>query len=158
MWGSSSSSSSSSSSPKAAGASGGDDGGGGGGGQLIELLKLLLNPAALISADSGPAQQILGLLAGEDASSSGLVSGRKLALSSMVLTAAKNDPEFLKRAGLADRVGPVDTAKVGECMACGGCERCEDTITLPGGECPLAMIGCACLTRYNCQGANAHWP
>lgn len=119
-----SSASSASFAPKAAAASDDDKGSGGVDGQLIELLKLLLNPAALISADAGAATQILDtLLASDGAPASSApasapawtsasasaspatlpkpdVSGRKVALSSMVLTAAQNDPEFLKRVGL----------------------------------------------------------
>ena len=117
------------------------------GGQLLELMKLLLNPISLISEGAEPGKKILGALlpaspsatastansasangddgtlgAAADSANSPVVSGKRVAMSSMhsmVLKAANNDPDFLIRVGLADRSGTIGPSSVGECCACG---------------------------------------
>jgi hypothetical protein len=129
------------------GSGGGGGSSGGGGGHLIELLRLLLNPAALVSSEESASAQIFGKLLplpvtppaaaptpvpapGAFGAPFGIgtafggpfgapplsaakattapaaplpINGRKMAMSSMMVTAAANDPLFLKRVGLADR-------------------------------------------------------
>lgn len=90
-------------------------------GSLIELLRLLLNPTTLVSSDAGASAEILGALLpssktpaanGEGSTPSVKSSGKRVALSSMVVTAASKDPHFLQRVGLADRPGTISKSSV----------------------------------------------
>ena len=65
-------------------------------GHLIALMRVLLDPAALVSSEAAPSEQVLGAFLGSSASSPSsshdAPSGKKLALSSMVVTVSKKDP------------------------------------------------------------------
>jgi len=127
------------------GCGGNGDNTSGGGGHLIGLLRLLLNPAALVSSKESAVAQIVETLlptssvaplaaartpvsfgAFEPPSSAETaepvappISGKKLVMSSMMVKAAANDPLFLKRVGLADSASGVSAASVSECSVCG---------------------------------------